>query len=537
VLRIGAKSLGVARDTQFQFADLREKTMQLALRQGRVNLDWRRLSGDETAQVDLSRGTVWLLEPGIYDIDSGAPDRPIRITVFAGSARFAAGGIDQTVAPGLSLVLSGTQSLSSVTETATEDDFSGWCRAHDYHPERLAASYHVSPDTTGYEELDSYGQWATAPQYGTVWYPQSVADDWAPYRDGHWVWIEPWGWNWVDDEPWGFAPFHYGRWVRIAARWAWVPGEFVPQPVYAPALVAFVTLPAAAGPVVGWFPLAPGEVYWPAYTRDAAYIRNINIANVNNATIRSITRIVVREPLAGPPPEVAPRRFANLASVVVAPARTFATAARVVPDAVAVPAPLLERAAVTIRPPPVVAAPLKGTVAATPNPALVRPHPPGAPNFAHLDAAPRVAEPAAPVGHPAVAEHGKVLPVATGKTALGEEGKPSAATATTDQAAEEVPRRTAEAAPRAAQEAAARQQAAARQAQQHAAQEAVARQQAAAQRAAQEAARRRAAQAAAQRAAQEGAARQQAGQAAAGRQAHPPNAPVCGQPGQPPCPH
>jgi hypothetical protein len=448
-LRIGAASVGIARDTRLQVADLREKTMQLTLPQGRVNLDWRRLKSDDTPEIDLSRGAVWLLQPGIYDIDSGAPDQPIRVTVFAGSARFAGGGIDQTVKAGETLVLIGTETLSSSTETATADDFSEWCRAHDYHPDRLAAPYHVSPAMTGYEELDSYGQWVTAPNYGTVWYPQSVAADWTPYREGHWVWIEPWGWNWVDDEPWGFAPFHYGRWARVEGRWAWVPGQFVPEPVYAPALVAFVALPVAAGPVVGWFPLAPGEVYWPTYARDTAYIQNLNIANVNIVTIRNVTRIVAREPFAGPPPAVVHQRFANLASAVIAPARAFATAARVAVAAVAVPAPLLQRAAITVRPPPVIAAPLKGTVAATTKPAgalpppLARPHPPAPPNFAHLDAAPRVAEPATSTGYPVAAEHGKVPPAvnaarqvaqpagapnATGKAGLTGEGKPPEAT-------------------------------------------------------------------------------------------------------------
>ena len=49
-----------------------------------------------------------------------------------------------------------------------------------------------------------------------------------------------------------------------------MPGHFAPQPVYAPALVAFIGDPgvgfavAGAGPAVGWFPLGPNEVYWPA---------------------------------------------------------------------------------------------------------------------------------------------------------------------------------------------------------------------------------------------------------------------------------
>ena len=76
---------------------------------------------------------------------------------------------------------------------------------------KLAAPYHVSPAMTGFEELDLYGSWDTVPDCRAVWYPSSVPAEWAPYRDGQWVWVEPWGWTGSMPGPWGFAPFHYGR--------------------------------------------------------------------------------------------------------------------------------------------------------------------------------------------------------------------------------------------------------------------------------------------------------------------------------------
>jgi hypothetical protein len=114
-------------------------------------------------------------------------------------------------------VLSGSATLTAAVEHAAPDDFVRWCRSHDYDEKRLASPRHVSPAMTGYEELDEYGEWAAAPTYGEIWFPRSVPVGWAPYREGRWVWVEPWGWNWVDDEPWGFAPCHYGRWARVLA--------------------------------------------------------------------------------------------------------------------------------------------------------------------------------------------------------------------------------------------------------------------------------------------------------------------------------
>lgn len=148
---------------------------------------------------------------------------------------------------------------------------------------------------TGYEDLDRYGTWRTDPAYGAVWVPNAVVPGWAPYHDGHWAWIAPWGWTWIDDEPWGFAPFHYGRWAYVGAAWVWVPGPVVVRPVYAPALVAFIGgggggVPwgvslSTGTPGIAWFPLAPGEIYRPVYAASPAYVNAINRTVIVNRSV------------------------------------------------------------------------------------------------------------------------------------------------------------------------------------------------------------------------------------------------------------
>jgi hypothetical protein len=63
--------------------------------------------------------------------------------------------------------------------------------------------------------------------------------------------------------------------------------------VYAPALVGWTHGPGATqgGPNVGWFPLAPHEVYAPAQPVGETYLRNVNLANTtvsNSATISDV---------------------------------------------------------------------------------------------------------------------------------------------------------------------------------------------------------------------------------------------------------
>lgn len=158
---------------------------------------------------------------------------------------------------------------------ASKDDLAQWAMARDRQDDGAQFLRYVSPEMTGSGDLDANGRWYESPEYGPVWFP-TVAGDWVPYRSGRWTWVTPWGWTWVGDEPWGFAPFHYGRWVYFRDAWGWVPGRKVARPVYAPALVAWVGARQAARPAVGWFPLAPNEVYVPSYGGSERYLRALN---------------------------------------------------------------------------------------------------------------------------------------------------------------------------------------------------------------------------------------------------------------------
>jgi hypothetical protein len=151
--------------------------------------------------------------------------------------------------------------------------FEVWARSREEREERAAADRYVSPEMTGYEDLDDYG---SDPEYGSYSVPNDVGADWAPYHEGYWSWVAPWGWTWVDSEPWGFAPFHYGRWAVIGGFWGWIPGPVSASPVYAPAVVGFLGFGVAVGfgssIGVGWFTLGPRDVYIPAHRVSPRYV-------------------------------------------------------------------------------------------------------------------------------------------------------------------------------------------------------------------------------------------------------------------------
>ncbi|HEX9506035.1 MAG TPA: DUF6600 domain-containing protein, partial [Acidimicrobiia bacterium] len=303
-ITVGSSAFRLAPQSAFGFLALDDRTVQVRLSQGSLNVRVRDLGENESLEIDTPSGAVSLLRSGVYRVDVDTTGDTTSVTVRRGEAEVTASGSAFPVhSEQTALVVGGNSPTYDVRDAIRADAWEDWCASRDRRWEDARSARYVSRDVIGYEDLDDNGEWRTTPDYGPVWVPRAVATGWAPYRYGHWAWVEPWGWTWIDDASWGFAPFHYGRWVYVGDGWAWVPGRVVARPVYAPALVVFVggrnwSLAIGAGPGVAWFPLAPEEPYYPAYHVSNTYIRNVNVTNVNvtniNVTNVNVTNINYR---------------------------------------------------------------------------------------------------------------------------------------------------------------------------------------------------------------------------------------------------
>ena len=289
-LHVGPTAVRMGPQTSFDVLNLDDRTMQLRLGQGSINLRARQLSPDETIEIATPTAAVIIRRPGSYRVSADPHTDVSRVTVNFGQAEIVTPAQTFTVPSGQIAVIPESRNVSfEIVASASRDEFDRWSAERDRREDRIVSKRYVSPQMTGYEDLDQYGSWRTHREYGAVWYPTGVATDWAPYRNGHWTWVSPWGWTWVDEEPWGFAPFHYGRWVYVDRYWGWAPGRVVSRPVYAPALVAFLGGPnwsasISSGPAVGWFPLGFRDPYVPWYRASPTYVRNVNLTHVRNLT-------------------------------------------------------------------------------------------------------------------------------------------------------------------------------------------------------------------------------------------------------------
>ena len=304
-VQIGATSIRLSSETSVTLLDLDDNVTQLRLSVGSVFFRVRHLHDGETFEVDTPNLAFNVYEPGEYRLDVNENGDQTTAIVWHGDAEITGGGNSYRLGEGQQGSFSGTDQLTyNVAEVRDNDDFDRWSLSRDEREDRGRSRQYVSDDVTGYEDLDEYGQWHNVEGYGNVWSPNGVAVGWAPYRFGHWAYVGPWGWTWVEEEPWGFAPFHYGRWAFAGGGWCWVPGPVAVAPVYSPALVAFIGggFSVGVGGGVGWFPLAPGEVFVPWYRTSPRYVQNVNITNTrvtavqvtnvyNNVTVNHVSNV------------------------------------------------------------------------------------------------------------------------------------------------------------------------------------------------------------------------------------------------------
>lgn len=299
-LQVGANALRLSEQTRISFINLNDDNIQIKLSQGSMVLRVRALQEKENIEVSTPNLNFSIQEPGEYRINVN--DDNTSTVIVRNGIGVAQGDRDIiTLRAGEQTRFSGTNlNHTQIARVPAFDTFDQWAADRDRADENSISARYVPREVVGYQQLDDYGNWETHVEYGSIWYPRGISAGWAPYRDGQWVWVAPWGWTWVDRSPWGFAPYHYGRWAFVGKRWGWVPGRYERhyRPVYAPALVAFVGVGSNGisaginlsshnhGPSVSWFPLGPGEVYRPHYTQNSRYIQNMNqTVIINNTTV------------------------------------------------------------------------------------------------------------------------------------------------------------------------------------------------------------------------------------------------------------
>ncbi len=300
-IHVGSTALRLNSNTAFQFLNLDDQTAQIQLSEGTLTARVRNFGQNQNFEIDTPSMAFTVLRPGDYRVGADPNAQTTTITVRVGDGEVTGGGQTFPVHAGQQAIVRGGDQITYDVEPAPGPDaWDQWSTSRDGREDRSPSARYVSREVPGYEDLDQNGRWQREPGYGEVWRPTRVAAGWAPYHDGHWVWVAPWGWTWVDDAPWGYAPSHYGRWASFNDGWGWVPGPLNVTPYYAPALVGWVGggrggagfsvgFSFGNAAAVGWFPLGPRDPYIPGYNTSHGYFNRVNNTNttINNTTINN----------------------------------------------------------------------------------------------------------------------------------------------------------------------------------------------------------------------------------------------------------
>jgi hypothetical protein len=356
-VQLGSAVIRLGANTGFSFLNLDDDTVQIQLTSGVINVTVRRLGDGDDFEVDTPNQAFTVSQPGHYRVEASADGSYTVISVRAGEGQATGNGETYTLRGGQRGTFSGTDYLNvDVVDIWGPDEFDTWSEGRDHRYDYSRSAQYLSRDVVGFDDLDDYGDWRDDANYGHVWFPNQVALGWAPYHEGHWDWIAPWGWTWVDDFSWGYAPFHYGRWVSVGGRWGWVAGPVAVQAVYAPALVVFIGGgPGGFGGNVGWFALGPREVYVPSYHVSLAYVNRVNISSttVNITTVTNVYNTTIIN------------NTTNITNITYAN-RNVQGAVMVVPQRAFVSAQPVAKVAVTVSAREIASAPMSSRVAVAP---------------------------------------------------------------------------------------------------------------------------------------------------------------------------
>ena len=301
-LQLGNAALRMHENTSVEVLNLDDSVAQFEVNQGSVQITVRRVYPGQVYEIATPTLAFSINEAGSYRVDVDPDDNYTTVAVWSGSGQAFGQRSSFPLRRGDAVRFYDTNLRDyQIYGLPQQDGFDRFAFGRDEQTRRSGSLRYVSDDMVGYADLDAHGSWTTVRGYGPTWFPTRVSQDWAPYRDGHWAWQEPYGWTWVDNAPWGYAPSHYGRWVSVDNRWGWLPGPRRERAVYAPALVAFiggrnfsasvsVSGGSRGGSPIGWFPLGPSEAYVPSYTVSRQYFDRVNRTNtqIDAASLASV---------------------------------------------------------------------------------------------------------------------------------------------------------------------------------------------------------------------------------------------------------
>ena len=295
--------LRLDRDTQVDIVGLPSRDddpTKLHVLSGSVYFRVRSVDREKNLQIHTADASFYILEDGLYRV-TVLDDRETEFSVLSGQAEAAGEDGSVLVRAGEMIAASDGRIVSGPAGLRERgDDFSSWNETRDGLYARRQSRTFLPSEYSEYEtELSDYGRWSYESEYGYVWVPTVIHNDWRPYSSGRWAWYPIIGWTWVSYEPWGWCTSHYGRWGwRFNLGWYWIPQSHWS---WGPAWVHWYH----GYDHIGWSPLSYynrpaviiNNIFYNRYDRDdfPNQSRTLTVVNRNQLQNRRLSSIALND--------------------------------------------------------------------------------------------------------------------------------------------------------------------------------------------------------------------------------------------------
>src|SRR3984893_12113262 len=158
---IGSTAIRLRPKRGITFLEITDRRTQIRLAEGSLIMRVRHVDDEDTYEIDTPNLSFALLQPGDYRIDVSEDGKQTVTTVWHGRGEVTGAGFSYTVVAGQSATFTGSDHLDyDLGQIPPADGFDRWAFDRDDREDRSDSADYVSRETTGYEDLDEYGDWS-----------------------------------------------------------------------------------------------------------------------------------------------------------------------------------------------------------------------------------------------------------------------------------------------------------------------------------------------------------------------------------------
>src|SRR5882724_7379608 len=152
-VELGPTSIRLSSNSGMSFLNLDDRTVQIQVSSGTVNLRVRRMNRDDVFEVDTPNQAFSILQEGSYRVEASEDGNYTVVTVRHGEGEATGNGQTYTVHEGQRATFSGNNQLNAeVQQVGDPDDFDQWSDRRDRRFDDSRSSRYVSREVVGAQD-------------------------------------------------------------------------------------------------------------------------------------------------------------------------------------------------------------------------------------------------------------------------------------------------------------------------------------------------------------------------------------------------